>query len=147
MTAELKKWTRIFTALASIWSNIFTTSNEKRTCLKLCLLCIFKFQTLTCQNFWIFCFSWRLILYECVINVCIQQWFLIQNWTIGKFKVVKNFFFACELLFCCMNDYKVILLFVMWKRLWSIKENIHPIQSRGGFSKLKTVNLFLRQQE
>ena len=29
MTAELKKWRRIFTALASIWSNIFTNSNEK----------------------------------------------------------------------------------------------------------------------
>ena len=29
MTAELKKWRRIFTALASIWSNIFTNSKEK----------------------------------------------------------------------------------------------------------------------
>ena len=29
MTAELKKWRRIFTALASIWSNICTNSNEK----------------------------------------------------------------------------------------------------------------------
>ena len=29
MTAELKNWRRIFTALASIWSNIITNSNEK----------------------------------------------------------------------------------------------------------------------
>ena len=29
MTAELNKWRRIFRALASIWSNIFTNSNEK----------------------------------------------------------------------------------------------------------------------
>ena len=29
MTAELKKWRCIFTALASILSNIFTNSNEK----------------------------------------------------------------------------------------------------------------------
>ena len=71
-----------FTALASIWSNIFTNSNEKKTCVLLCLLCIFKFQTLTCQNFWIFYFTSRLTPYECVVNVCIQRWFLIQNWTI-----------------------------------------------------------------
>ena len=31
MTAELKNWRRIFTALASIWSNIITNSNEKKT--------------------------------------------------------------------------------------------------------------------
>ena len=37
MTAELKKWRRIFTALASIWSNIFTNSNERKTCLLLFL--------------------------------------------------------------------------------------------------------------
>ena len=49
----------------------------------LCLLCIFKFQTLTCQNFWIFYFTSRLTPYECVVNVCIQRWFLIQNWTIS----------------------------------------------------------------
>ena len=34
------------TGLASIWSNIYTNSNEKKTCLLLCLLSIFKFQTL-----------------------------------------------------------------------------------------------------
>ena len=79
MTAELKKWRRIFTALASIWSNIFTNSNGKKTCLLLCLLCIFKFQTLTCQNFWIFYFTSRLTLYECVVNVCIQRWFLFET--------------------------------------------------------------------
>ena len=74
MTAELKKWRRIFfTALASIWSNIITNSNEKKTCLLLCLLCIFKFQTLARQNFWIFYFTSRLTLYECVVNVYIQR--------------------------------------------------------------------------
>ena len=71
-----------FKALASIWSNIFTSSNEKKICLLLCLLCIFKFQTLTCQNFRIFYFTLRLTLYECVVNICIQRWFLIRNWTI-----------------------------------------------------------------
>ena len=73
-----------FTALTSIWSNIFTNSNEKKTCLLLCLLCIFKFQTLTCQNFWIFYFTSRLTLYECVVNVYIQRQFLIRNWTIKQ---------------------------------------------------------------
>ena len=43
MTAELKKSTRIFTALASIWSNIFTNSNEKKTCLLLCLICVYSY--------------------------------------------------------------------------------------------------------
>ena len=71
-----------FTALASIWSIIFTNSNEKKTCLLFCLLCIFKFQTLACQSFWIFYFTSRLTLYECVVNVCIQRSFLIRNWTI-----------------------------------------------------------------
>ena len=61
---------------------MFTNSNEKKTCLLLCLLCIFKFQTLACQNFWIFYFTPRLTLYECVVNVCIQREFLIWNWTI-----------------------------------------------------------------
>ena len=51
------------------------------TCLLLCLLWIFKFQTLTCQNFWTFYFAPRLTLYECVVNICIQRWFLIRNWT------------------------------------------------------------------
>ena len=46
-------------------------SNEKKTCLLLHLLCIFKFQTLTCRNLWIFHFMSRLTLYECVGNVCI----------------------------------------------------------------------------
>ena len=73
-----------FTASASIWSNIFTNSNEKKTCLLLCLLCTFKFQTLTCQNFWIFYFTSRLTLYECVVNVYIQRQFLIRNWTIER---------------------------------------------------------------
>ena len=62
-----------FTGLASIWSNIFTNSNEKKTCLLLCLLCIFKFQTLTCRNFWIFYFMSRLTLHKCAVNVCIQR--------------------------------------------------------------------------
>ena len=62
-----------FTALASIWSNIFTNSNVKETCLLLCLLCLFKFQTLTCRNFWIFYFISRLTLYKCVVNVCVQR--------------------------------------------------------------------------
>ena len=62
-----------FTALASIWSNIFTNSNEKKTCLLLCLLCIFKFQTLTRQNFWIFYFTSMRTLCECVVNVYIQR--------------------------------------------------------------------------
>ena len=75
--------TYFFTALASIWSNIFTNSNEKKTCLLLCLLSIFNFQTLTWQNFWIFYFTSRLTLYECVVNVCIQRWFVIRNWTIN----------------------------------------------------------------
>ena len=70
MTAELKKEDAFFTALASIWSNIFTNSKEKKTCL---LLCLFKFQTHACQNFWIFCFTSRLTLYECVVNVYIQR--------------------------------------------------------------------------
>ena len=35
MTAELKKWRALFTGLASIWSNKFTKSNEKKTCLLL----------------------------------------------------------------------------------------------------------------
>ena len=78
MTAELKKWRRIFYSL-SLNLNIFTNSHEKKTCLLLCLLCIFKFQTLTCQNFWIFYFTSRLTLYECVINVYIQRYFLIRN--------------------------------------------------------------------
>ena len=34
---------------------------------------VFKFQTLTCQNFWIFYFTSRLTLYECVVNVYIQR--------------------------------------------------------------------------
>ena len=68
---ELK--THFFIALASIWSNIFTNSNEKKTCLLLSLLRIFKFQTLTCRNFWIFYFTSRLTLYECVVNVCTQR--------------------------------------------------------------------------
>ena len=79
MTAELKKSRCIFTGLTSIWSYIFTNSNKKKTCLLLCLLCIFKFQTLTCQNFWIFYFTPRLTLYECVVNVCIQQQFIIRK--------------------------------------------------------------------
>ena len=58
-----------FTALTSVWSSIFTNSNEKNTRLLLCLLCIFKFQTLTCRNFWIFYFTSRLTLYECLVNV------------------------------------------------------------------------------
>ena len=82
-----------FTALASIWKNIFTNSNKKMTCLLLCLLCIFKFQTLTCQNFWIFYFTSRVTLYECVVNICIQRRFLIRNWTISKF------YFLCSLSF------------------------------------------------
>ena len=61
------------TGLAFIWSNIFTDSNEKKTCLLLCLLCILKFQTLTCRNFWIFYFMSRLTLYKCAVNVCIQR--------------------------------------------------------------------------
>ena len=73
MTAELKKWRHIFTALVLIWSNVFTNSKEEKTCLLLCLLCIFNFQTLTCQNFWIFYFTSRLTLYECVVNVYIQR--------------------------------------------------------------------------
>ena len=52
--------------------NMITHSNKKKTCLLLCLLCTFKFQTLTCRNFWIFYFMSRLTLYECVVNVCIQ---------------------------------------------------------------------------
>ena len=70
---NLRSEDAFFTALASIWSNIFTNSNEKKTCLLLCLLCIFKFQTLACQNFWIFYFTSRLTLYECVVNVYIQR--------------------------------------------------------------------------
>ena len=62
-----------FTGLASIWSNIFTNSSEKKTYSLLCLLCIFKFQTLTCRNLWIFYFMSRLTLYKCVANVCIKQ--------------------------------------------------------------------------
>ena len=62
-----------FTGLASIWSNIFTNSNEKKTWSLLYLLCIFKFQTLTCWNLWIFYFMSRLTLYKCVANVCIKQ--------------------------------------------------------------------------
>ena len=57
------------TGLASIWSTIFTNSNGKKICLLLCLLCIFKFQTLTCRNLWIFYFMSRLTLYEFVNNV------------------------------------------------------------------------------
>ena len=72
-----------------IWSNIFTNSNEKKTCLLLCLLCIFKFQTLTCQNFWIFYFTSRLTLHECVVNVCIR-WFLLRNWTIRRLHTSNN---------------------------------------------------------
>ena len=52
--------------------NTITRSNKKKTCLLLSLLCTFKFQTLTCRNFWIFYFMSRLTLYECVVNVCIQ---------------------------------------------------------------------------
>ena len=78
--------THFFTGLASIWSNIFTNSSEKKTCLLLCLLCIFKFQKLTCQNCWIFYFMSRLTLYECVVNVCIQWSFLIRNWTTVNLK-------------------------------------------------------------
>ena len=85
--------THFFTALASIWSNIFINSNEKMTCLLLCLLRIFKFQTLTCQNFWIFYFTSRLTLYECVVNICIQRWFLIRNWTIADRSPVAVYFF------------------------------------------------------
>ena len=75
-----------FTGLASFWSNIFTNSNEKKTCLLLCLWCIFKLQTLAWQNFWIFYFMSRLTLYECVVNVCIQWSFLIRNWTTVNLK-------------------------------------------------------------
>ena len=47
--------------------NIFTNSNENKTCLPLCLLLyIFKFQTLTCRNFWICYFKSRLTLYVMV---------------------------------------------------------------------------------
>ena len=56
------------TGLASIWSNKFTNSNEKKTCLLLCLLFIFIFQTLTWGNFWVFYFMSRLTLYECVLK-------------------------------------------------------------------------------
>ena len=47
-------------------------------------IAVFKFQTLSCQNFWIFYFTSRLTLYECVVNVCIQRWFLIRNWIIAS---------------------------------------------------------------
>ena len=82
MTAELKKWRRIFTGLASVWSNIFTNSNEKKTCLIFCLLFICKFQTLTCRNFWIFYFHYHevnpvwmchLCLYSVIIKL--DYWF------------------------------------------------------------------------
>ena len=59
-------------------------------------IAVFKFQTLTCQNFWIFYFTSRVTLYECAVNVCIQRWFLIRNWTIGKFKLVKNLAVNCS---------------------------------------------------
>ena len=42
------------------------------------------------QNFWIFYFTSRLTLYECVVNVCIQRWFLIRNWTIVNHEVVRE---------------------------------------------------------
>ena len=42
--------TYFLTGLASIWSNKFTNSNEKKTCLLLCLFFILKFQTLTCRT-------------------------------------------------------------------------------------------------
>ena len=43
MTVELKKWRRIFysLSLASIWSNIFTNSNEKKTCLFITLSIVY----------------------------------------------------------------------------------------------------------
>ena len=59
-----------------------TNSNEKKTCLLLCLLCIFKFQTLTWRNFWILYFISRVTLYESVVDVCIQRYFFIRNWSI-----------------------------------------------------------------
>ena len=85
MTAELKKWRRIFTGLASIWSNIFTNSNEKKTCLLLCLLCIFKFQTLTCRNFWIFYFKSRLTLhiFNSKLDYCL-------NWSAMATKILNH---------------------------------------------------------
>ena len=76
--------TNFFTGLASIWSNIFTNSNEK-TFLFLCLLCIFKFQTLTCRNFRIFYFTSRLTLYKCVVNVSIQRQFLFETGLFGSY--------------------------------------------------------------
>ena len=85
----------------------------KKTCLLLCLLCIFKFQTLTCQNFWIFYFTLRLTLYECVVNVCIQRQFLIWSWTIifnllrVKLKLdqmMKDFIFTFASLYSTFQD-------------------------------------------
>ena len=91
MTAELKKWSPLFYRLSLLLSTIFTNSNKKKTCLLLCLLCIFKFQTLTCQNFWTFYFTLRLTLYKCVVNVSIQQHW-IWNWTItrGRITVLRQ---------------------------------------------------------
>ena len=44
MTAELKKWSRIFYRLsvAASEANVFTNSNKKKTSLLLCLFFIFK---------------------------------------------------------------------------------------------------------
>ena len=83
MTSELKKWRRIFYRLSLYLKLSFHKfRNEKKTCLLLCLFCIFKLQTVTRRKFWIFYYTWRLTLYEGVANVCIQRQFLIRNWTI-----------------------------------------------------------------
>ena len=72
--------THFLQVLASIWSNIFTNSNEKKTCLSPSIVYI-QISNTYLPEFWIFYFMSRLTLYECLVNVCIQQWFLIQNWT------------------------------------------------------------------
>ena len=75
MTAELKKWRHIFYSLSlNLKQYIHKFQQEKDLFITLTeILCIFKFQTLTGQNFWIFYFTSRLTLYECVVNVYIQQ--------------------------------------------------------------------------
>ena len=45
------------TNFISIWATYSQIPTRKRPVLLLCLLCIFKFQTLTCRNFWILYFT------------------------------------------------------------------------------------------
>ena len=84
-----------------IWPPWRHVNNEKNTCLLICVLCIFKFSTLTYRNLWIFYFMSRLTLINVSLMFVLRGNFCSKKYIYCPIQVLLshyqvNFFFQYE---------------------------------------------------